>query len=85
MKLAYSAHQFDKHQIKPLNDAVLVSDMTFDERFTTGGIVLLNDNGKVQASGHAGVRFMLWVLTNRMFKWVNGCAWRMVDGLAALM
>ena len=46
MKLAYSAHRFDKHQIKPLNDAVLVSDMTFDERFTTGGIVLLNDNGK---------------------------------------
>ena len=46
MKLAYSAHQFDKHQIKPLNDSVIVTDMTFDERFTTGGIVLLNDNGK---------------------------------------
>ena len=46
MKLAYSAHRFDKHQIKPLNDSVIVTDMTFDERFTTGGIVLLNDNGK---------------------------------------
>ena len=46
MKSAYSAHQFDKHQIKPLNDSVIVTDMTFDERFTTGGIVLLNDNGK---------------------------------------
>ena len=45
MKSAYSAHQFDKHQIKPLNDSVIVTDMTFDERFTTGGIVLLNDNG----------------------------------------
>ena len=46
MKLAYSAHQFDKHQIKPLNDTVIVTDMVFDERFTTGGIVLLSDNGK---------------------------------------
>ena len=46
MKSAYSAHQFDKHQTKPLNDSVIVTDMTFDERFTTGGIVLLNDNGK---------------------------------------
>jgi co-chaperonin GroES (HSP10) len=46
MKLAYSAHRFDKHQIKPLNDSVIVSDMVFDERFTTGGIVLLSDNGK---------------------------------------
>ena len=46
MKLAYSAHRFDKHQIHPLNDSVIVTDMTFDERITTGGIVLLNDNGK---------------------------------------
>ena len=46
MKLAYSAHRFDKHQIHPLNDSVIVTDMTFDERFTTSGIVLLNDNGK---------------------------------------
>ena len=46
MKLAYSAHRFDKHQIHPLNDSVIVTDMMFDERFTTGGIVLLNDNGK---------------------------------------
>ena len=46
MKSVYSAHQFDKHQIKPLNDSVIVTDMTFDERFTTSGIVLLNDNGK---------------------------------------
>ena len=46
MKLAYSAHRFDKHQIHPLNDSVIVTDMMFDERFTTSGIVLLNDNGK---------------------------------------
>ena len=46
MKLAYSAHQLNKNQIHPLNDSVIVTDMTFDGRFTTGGIVLLNDNGK---------------------------------------
>jgi len=46
MKLAYSAHQLNKNQIHPLNDSAIVADMTFDERFTTGGIVLLNDNGK---------------------------------------
>jgi co-chaperonin GroES (HSP10) len=45
-KLAYSAHRLDRNQIKPLGDAVIVSDMTFDQRFTKGGIVLLNDNGK---------------------------------------
>lgn len=46
MKLAYSAHRIDRDQLKPLNDSVIVSDMTFDERITTGGIVILNDNGK---------------------------------------
>lgn len=45
-KAAFSAHQFDRKQIQPLNDSVIVADMVFDERTTTGGIVLLNDNGK---------------------------------------
>lgn len=46
MKAAYSAHQLNRCQLKPLNDAVIVTEMMFDERITTGGIVLLNDNGK---------------------------------------
>lgn len=46
MKLAFSAHQLKRDQLKPLNDVVIVSDMKFDERISTGGIVLLNDNGK---------------------------------------
>lgn len=46
MKAAYSAHQIQRNQLRPLNDSVIVSDMTFDERITTGGIVILNDNGK---------------------------------------
>jgi hypothetical protein len=45
-KLAYAPHQLTSSQIRALKDSVIVSDMTFDERITTGGIVLLNDNGK---------------------------------------
>lgn len=45
-KLAYAAHRINRDQLKPLNDAVIVADMVFDERFTKGGIVLLSDNGK---------------------------------------
>ena len=44
MKAAYSAHRVSK--LQALNDSVLVEDMTFDERLSNGGIVLLNDNGK---------------------------------------
>lgn len=46
MKEAFGAHQLKKHQIRPLNDVVIVSEMQFNERITSGGIVLLNDNGK---------------------------------------
>jgi co-chaperonin GroES (HSP10) len=45
-KAAYSAHRIDKHQLKPLHDAVIVGDMTFTERLSQGGLILLNDNGK---------------------------------------
>ena len=45
-KLAYQAHQIRREQLQALNDSVIVGDMVFDERITTGGIVLLNDNGK---------------------------------------
>jgi co-chaperonin GroES (HSP10) len=38
-------------RIKPLGDTILVTDMNFKERFTSGGIVLLNDDGKT-----AGIR-----------------------------
>ena len=46
MKAAYSPHRFNRDQIHPLNDSVIVGDMVFDERISTGGIVLLSDNGK---------------------------------------
>lgn len=41
--------EFKPHRItsfRTLHDWVVVQDMTFDERITSGGIVLLNDNGR---------------------------------------
>ena len=46
MKAQYAPHKVEKNQLKALQNNVLVSDMVFDERISTGGIVLLNDNGK---------------------------------------
>lgn len=51
MKHQFEAHKIQKEQFKAIKDHVIVHDMVFDERITTGGIVLLNDNGK----GH-GIR-----------------------------
>jgi co-chaperonin GroES (HSP10) len=45
-KAAFAAHQISRDQLHPLNDSVIVSDMNFEERLSTGGIVLLTDNGK---------------------------------------
>jgi co-chaperonin GroES (HSP10) len=45
-KLAYEPHRIERDQLHPLNDAVIVSDMVFDERISNGGIILMNDNGK---------------------------------------
>ena len=50
-KFSFSAHQLRRNQLKPLGDAVIVTDMVFDQRLSSGGIVLLNDNGKT-----AGIR-----------------------------
>jgi co-chaperonin GroES (HSP10) len=46
IKLAFQPHRIDRDQLRPLNDSVIVSDMNFEERLSTGGIVLLTDNGK---------------------------------------
>ena len=45
-KLAFEPHRFEKRQFKPLNDWVIASDMAFDGRTLSSGIVLLSDNGK---------------------------------------
>jgi hypothetical protein len=46
IKTAYGPYQLKREQLCALNDSVIVGDMTFDERITTSGIVLLSDNGK---------------------------------------
>jgi len=45
MKPAFSPHKIHKHQLRALHDHVIVSEMTFDQRITQGGLILLNDNG----------------------------------------
>lgn len=44
MKLAFSPTKVQA--LRALNDNVLVVDMPFEERITTGGILLPSDNGK---------------------------------------
>ena len=46
IKAAYAVHRIDKHQLKPLKNAVIVGDMNFEERLSNGGIVWVKDNGK---------------------------------------
>jgi co-chaperonin GroES (HSP10) len=43
---AFDPNQISIKKFKPLNDTVIVSDMVFDQRITSSGIILLNDNGK---------------------------------------
>lgn len=38
-------------KIKPLGDSIIVTEMNFQERITSGGIILLNDDGR-----SAGIR-----------------------------
>jgi co-chaperonin GroES (HSP10) len=43
-KAAFSPHKISR--LRALHDWVLVEDMNFDERITTGGIILTSDDGK---------------------------------------
>ena len=44
-KLAFQPHQLQQSQIHPLSNSVIVSEMIFDQRITSSGIILPNDNG----------------------------------------
>lgn len=46
IKAAYAAHRIDREQLIPLGESVIVSDMNFEERISTGGIIIMTDNGK---------------------------------------
>lgn len=43
-KAAFAAHKISR--ITPLNDAVIVTDMKFEERISQGGIIIPNDDMK---------------------------------------
>ena len=45
MKTAFGPHQLSKNQLKALHDHVIVSEMSFDQRITQSGLILMNDNG----------------------------------------
>jgi co-chaperonin GroES (HSP10) len=42
---AFAPHEIKQHQVRALNDSVLVCDMEFDTRITQSGLILPNDNG----------------------------------------
>lgn len=46
IKPMYSPHKLRRDQLQAIHNHVIVTDMVFDQRLTTGGILLLNDNGK---------------------------------------
>jgi co-chaperonin GroES (HSP10) len=70
-KLAFQPHKIN--EIRALHDSILVSDMSFDVRITSGGIILPNDDttlagirprwGKVYAVGpeQTSVQVGQWV------------------------
>ena len=45
-KLAFEPHKIKKQQLKPLLDHIIVYDMKFDIRISSGGILLPNDDMK---------------------------------------
>ena len=51
MKNQFEPQRLDQIQIKAIHDHIIVSDMAFDVRISSGGIWIPNDNGK----GH-GIR-----------------------------
>jgi co-chaperonin GroES (HSP10) len=82
-KAAFAPHQLKQNKIRPLNNVVIVRDMTFDQRTTSSGIVLLNDNGTSQGirprwgqvyatgPGQTDVRVGQWVCVTHG-RWTRG-------------
>lgn len=48
MKPAFAPHQIVRNQLRPLKDWVIVSDMNFEARTLSSGIIIPGDNGKSQ-------------------------------------
>lgn len=46
MKLAFEPHRIEKSQFRPIGSHIIVCDMLFDERISSGGIIIPNDDKK---------------------------------------
>lgn len=46
MKSAFAPHQFSREQFQPIRDWVIATEMNFEGRTLSSGVILLNDNGK---------------------------------------
>lgn len=83
MKHQFEPHRLNQDQIRAVRNHIIVSDMTFDERISRGGIWLANDNGtgngirprwgRVYAVGHEQKEIQVgqWVLVAHG-RWTRG-------------
>lgn len=46
MKSAFAPYQIQRSQFEPIRDWIIVSDMNFEGRTLSSGVILLNDNGR---------------------------------------
>ena len=46
MSLAFEPHKIERDKFYPIGKHIIVSDMEFNDRISSGGIILLNDNRK---------------------------------------
>jgi len=44
--LAFEPHKIERDKFYPIGKHIIVSDMEFNDRISSGGIILLNDNRK---------------------------------------
>lgn len=48
MKAAFAPHQINRDRFRPLKDWIIVSDMNFEGRTLSSGIIVPGDNGRSQ-------------------------------------
>jgi co-chaperonin GroES (HSP10) len=46
MKPAFAPHQIQRNQFQPIRDWVIATEMNFEGRTLSSGVILLNDNGR---------------------------------------
>ena len=46
MKPAFAPHQIERNNFQPIRDLVIATDMNFEGRTLSSGVILLSDNGR---------------------------------------